>query len=74
VGCLIAALVLENDAPQSCRWRDATADELADLQDSICNANYDALMDPVGWGLIVGDAPSYAAIDADQRPGGIQAW
>lgn len=43
-------------------WSDANAVELADLEDSLVNANEDALDDPANYGLLVADdLPDWAA-------------
>jgi hypothetical protein len=43
-------------------WVSASQDEIDDVEDSLKNANEDALQDPDGWGLIAtDDAPEWAA-------------
>ncbi|GEM_PF-6998102 len=58
---LIGALVASDRSPKLASWQEATADELADLEDSIKNANSDALEKPEDWGLTYTDElPDYA--------------
>lgn len=61
---LIGARVA-NDRSDFPSWREATADELADLEDSVKNANSDALDNPENWGLTQTDElPDYVASSA----------
>lgn len=50
-------------------WADMSAEMLADLQDSLVNANPDALDNPEYWGLLSSDElPEWAARPAAPRP------
>lgn len=47
--------LLMADIRRDWKWRAASSDELADLEDSLLNANGDALEDPEDWALIASD-------------------
>lgn len=49
-------------------WRAASAAEMADVEDSLKNANEEALDDPDAWGLEEsGSLPGWAAPDLEDR-------
>lgn len=52
---LVGALVASNRSLNNCTWNRATDCELGDLEDSIKNANPEALEKPNDWGLIATD-------------------
>jgi hypothetical protein len=47
-----AGKLIHLDIRRDWKWRAASPAELADLEDSLLNANGDALDDPEGWGLL----------------------
>lgn len=50
------------------KWQAATTDEIANLEDSLVEANPEALVEPEAWGLTVSDELPDWALEADQSP------
>lgn len=66
-----AEKLIHLDIMRDNKWREASQDEILDLEDSLKNANPDALDNPDDWGLDASDdLPAWcAAPSSDPAPG-----